>query len=140
LPVVDFFRNTFGTARLKKAVARVGQPPRDPYMLLGLYVVVETAKRAKTLDTKTASNLIAKLGGYPRMRDTIKPLERKVYDTGSTIRALHRDAKNLLIQEEYARSVTSGIEMRMDGWRKSGLSYDTWERRNLLKMRSKPSC
>jgi hypothetical protein len=140
--VIANLRKIVGTPALNKAVARPrGQPPRDPRHLLGLWVVVETAKRAKSLDTKAACNLIAKLGGFPRVRDTINPLKEQVYGTDSTIRKLHGDVSKYLLEQGLAVQaiVEDTVAKRIDGFHKSGRSYDAWERHNLLEMKKKYS-
>jgi hypothetical protein len=136
VPIIEYLRDQFGTAPLKKAINRQGQPRRSPRLVLAVYLVIETAKGAKGIGAKAACDLIVKLGGFPRHRDTINPLERVVYDNPSTLRALHWGAVKRLRQgDTTAPWMPGAVENRIERWRASGMSYEAWERRNLRVMR-----
>jgi hypothetical protein len=128
-------RVLFGSAALKSAVARKGAPPRGPTATLNIWIVIETAKRAKDLDTLSACKLLRKLGGLSVEKDTIKASSARKLDSVNSIRRRHSEESKKISGNLYLRMFAEVcVWQRLQECRESGIPYEAWERKRLAAM------
>jgi hypothetical protein len=128
-------RVLFGSAALKSAVARKGAPPRGPTATLNIWIVIETAKRAKDLDTLSACKLLRKLGGLSVEKDTIKASSARKLDSVNSMRRRHSEESKRISGSLYLRMFAEVcVWQRLQECRESGIPYEAWERKRLAAM------
>jgi hypothetical protein len=128
-------RVLFGSAALKSAVARKGAPPRGPTATLNIWIVIETAKRAKDLDTLSACKLLRKLGGLSVEKDTIKASSARKLDSVNSMRRRHSEESKRISGNLYLRMFAEVcVWQRLQECRESGIPYEAWERKRLAAM------
>jgi len=125
-------RLLFGSAAVKHGIARKGAAPRRPLATLNIWVVVETAKRAKNLDTLNACKLIGRLGGISVEKDAIiASSPRKLSNLNSMRRRYSEETKRISGNSYFKMFAELCVSRRLCEWRESGKPYDTWERTRL---------
>ena len=105
---------------------------RDEFYEIGVWVIVETCRKAMKTNVDGACAHLAGLGGIPRDRvsrgqttHTTKAGIRDIYYAANKV--LHGDPKRLA-------DAIAHVGMRVKGWQKTKESYDHWERPHLAMM------
>jgi hypothetical protein len=128
-------RFLFGSAAVKHKVARKGAAPRLQMATLNVWIVVETAKRAKNLRTRPACELIGRLGGLSVEKDTIiASSTRKLSSIGSMRRRHSEETKRISGNLYFRMFADLCVSQRLCAWQESGKPYEAWERSRLADM------
>jgi hypothetical protein len=128
-------RLLFGSPAVKNGVARKGAAPRSPMATLEIWIVVETAKRVKNLDTHNACKLLQRLGGLSVSKDTISTSSTRRQTNANSIRRRYYEEMKRNSGNIYFRMFAElCISQRLQEWRASGIRYEVWERKRLAEM------
>jgi hypothetical protein len=128
-------RVLFGSAAVKSEVARKGAAPRDPTAYLNIWIVIETAKHAKNLETLSACQLIRKLGGLSVKKDTVKAPSVRKLDSVDSMRRRHSEGSKTISGSSFLKMFAEAcVWQRLQEWQESGIPYEAWERKRLAAM------